>query len=90
MAKAREDYKMLRVTPQTWLRLVQFMASLTKTELQQFKAGSGELPGRVTVNDAISILLDRQDAHRARSARSSAKRRQSDVNSVNDVNDNAD
>lgn len=77
----RKDNKCIRIADTTWLRLLQFMASLTKTELQEFKAGLGELPGRLTVNDAIVVLLDRQDAHRARSAKSSAKKKQEVVDS---------
>lgn len=81
----RQDSKSVRLTPATWLRLLQFMASLTKAELQEFKAGAGQLPGRITVDDAVSVLLDRQEAHKARSAKSSAKRKQVDVDNVDNV-----
>jgi len=81
----RKDKRVVRLKEPTYQRLLQFMATLAKSELQEFKAGSGELPGRITVDDAIAVLLDRQEAHKARSQKSSAKRKQVEVDMVDKV-----
>lgn len=85
----RKDKRVVRLKEPTYQRLLTFMATLAKSELQEFKAGSGELPGRITCDDAIAVLLDRQEAHKARSAKSSAKRKQAEVDMVDKV-DNGD
>jgi len=77
----RKDNKCVRIADTTWLRLLQFMAGLTKTQLQEFKAGAGQLPGRVTIDDAIIVLLDREDAHRTRSQKANEKRKKAQVDS---------
>lgn len=82
----RQDNRVVRLTEATYQRLLVFIAGLTKTAMQDFKAGAGELPGRITVDNAVSVLLDRQDAHKARSARSNAKKKQADVDNVDNVN----
>ena len=81
--------KFLRVSIETHERLCQFIALLSKSALADFKAGSGALPTRITVDDAIAVLLDRQESHRERSKRANERRKKPDVNDVNDVNDNA-
>lgn len=81
----RTDNRVVRLKEPTYQRLLQFMATLAKSELSEFKAGSGELPGRITVDNAVSVLLDRQEAHKARSAKSSAKRKQAVVDTVDTV-----
>lgn len=84
----RRDNKSVRINDATWLRLLQFLATLTKSELQEFDSESRELPGRLTMNDAITVLLNRQDAHRNRSQKSNEKRKTPKVDSV-DSGDNS-
>jgi len=84
MAK-RVDETTVRISTATAFRLHQFISTLLRSRLADFKAGKGAYPHRVTANEAIAVLLDRQESHSARSARSNAKRKQADVDNVDNV-----
>jgi len=81
----RKEYKMVRLSKATHTRLLEVVAGIIAKEAKELGITRFVLSDRISLDKAITVLLDRRDAHSARSAKSAEKRRSQDVDNVDNV-----